>query len=408
MLNEIPVELLRKLEPINQLDDQRIDRLLGDSRVEPLPAHRKLTAQSCQQWLVYVIDGNVFRVPSGQRIETLLRDNSERYAALFADPQADDTAVTKTDSTILKIDAEMCRKMLADVAAASAEVVDVDVSDTEYTLFNEIYKACQNKTLELPAMPDVAMRLRRMAADPAISSQAIAKVIQLDPAIAGRIIQVVNSPLYRAYQAITSIRDAVVRLGLRVSTELATSLSMRNTFTAKSPLIRKRMNQAWVDSVDVSALCYVIARRLKSIDPEQALFAGLMHKIGEVPLLNFADKLGYSGAPETLQDSVEKLTVMASILVLDSWSLTTELGSVVEHSADWQRDDVNTADYCDVVLLARLIHAQEQGHTDLPEPDSLPAFARLTAASRDQSVGILDLIAEATEQRDTMRAVLLG
>jgi len=408
MLNEIPVELLRKLDPVNQLDDERIDRLLHDSRIEPLEAHRKLTAQSCRDWLVYVIDGQVYRVPSGERIATLLRDDSAVYPAVFADPQGDQNAVTKTDATILKINADLCRKMLTEVQSASAEVTDVDVSDTEYTLFNEIYHACQNKALELPAMPDVAIRLRRMAADPDVSSQQIAKIIQLDPAIAGRIIQVVNSPLYRAYKAITSIRDAVVRLGLRVSSELATSLSLRNTFTAKSALIRKRMNRAWAKSVDISALCYVIARKLRGIDPEQALFAGLMHNIGEVPLLNFADKSGFSGEAAMLDQTVDKLAVMASVLVLESWSLGAELGAVVEHSGNWQRDDVETADVCDVVLLARLIYAGEQDETDLPEAESLPAFARLTAASRNQSVGILELIAEATEQRDAMRSVLLG
>lgn len=409
MLNEIPVQLLRKINPVNQLDDRRIEQLLERSHLHAVEARQKILAHEHADWLLYLVDGEVFRLPEGEAIQTLLASDSEDYPALFATDDPDGAALTRSRATLLRIDAGLCQQLLDEVHDVSGEAVDVDVSDEEYGLFSEIFEASQKRLLELPAMPEVAVKLRKMLRDPDVSSAEVARVIQLDPAVAGRVVQVVNSPLYRAATPITSVRDAIVRLGLKVSSDLAMAVSLHGAFKANSASIRGAMNTAWEESIDVSALSYILAKKLKGIDPEQALFAGLVHRIGVVPILNFVDRKGFKGSETELAHTLDKLASMVSILVLDNWELGGELGAVTEHHADWHRDDIEQADIADVVMMARLLYLHEKSkHSGLPDPAELPVAARLQALARNHNEPVWEMGEEASSQREGMRAALSG
>jgi HD-like signal output (HDOD) protein len=409
MLNEIPVQLLRQIHPVNQLDDRRIEQLLERSQLRTIEEKKKLPANKAGAWLLYLVDGDVYRLPDGDKVPTLLASTDDNYPPLFQEGDAEDAAIiTKSKATLLRIDAAFCQQLLDEVHDVSGEAVDVDVSEEEYGLFSEIFEASQKKLLELPAMPEVAMKLRKMLRDEDVGSADVARVIQLDPAVAGRVVQVVNSPLYRGTQPITSVKDAIVRLGLKVSSDLAMAVSLHGTFQAKSPAIKEAMSDAWDESVEVSTLSHLIAKRLKGIDAEQALFAGLIHRIGVVPILNFVERKGFSGNTTELRGTLDKLSSMVSALVLDSWELGGELGSVTEHHADWQRNDVSEADLADVVMMARLIYLRENDHNELPSPDSVPAAERLQAMARKPDEPVWELGAEADQQIEGMRQALTG
>ena len=65
------------------------------------------------------------------------------------------------------------------------DVVDVQVTDTESELFQQLFHAYNTGKLELPTMPEVAMKIIKLADDPHAKLTEIAKIIQLEPAVAG-------------------------------------------------------------------------------------------------------------------------------------------------------------------------------------------------------------------------------
>jgi HD-like signal output (HDOD) protein len=114
-------------------------------------------------------------------------------------------------------------------------------------------------------MPEVALSIQRMADDPDVGIPELTKVIQMDGTVAGALLHAVQQPPLPGRQAITNIRDAVVRLGLKTTSMLATNIAMRQTFHGKSPLIKRRMGQLWEHSVNVSAIAYVLARKTRKL-----------------------------------------------------------------------------------------------------------------------------------------------
>ena len=93
---------------------------------------------------------------------------------------------------------------------------------------------------------------------------------------------IANSVAYnRSGDQITNVRTAVMRLGFRTMQSLAASVVVRQ-FSSKitNPALRAKATQLWEHTAHVAALAQVIARRVTHLDPETAMFAGIVHMTG--------------------------------------------------------------------------------------------------------------------------------
>ena len=102
--------------------------------------------------------------------------------------------------------------------------------------------------LVLPTLPEIALQIREAVADEEANLKQIAQIISQDPAISARLIKVANSPLLRGSQQIETIVQAVTRMGQVVVKNMATNLALKQVFNAKSPIIKKYMEDIWTQS----------------------------------------------------------------------------------------------------------------------------------------------------------------
>jgi DNA-binding NarL/FixJ family response regulator len=73
----------------------------------------------------------------------------------------------------------------------------------------------------LPSVPRAYAELHRLAGDPSADMSAIAQVVETDPSMSARVLQLVNSAYFGVSQHIASIRQAVSYLGLDLLKGLA-------------------------------------------------------------------------------------------------------------------------------------------------------------------------------------------
>ena len=154
---------------------------------------------------------------------------------------------------------------------------------------DEIIKAIENDQLVLPTLPEVALQVREAAADEDIDIQKLSGVITNDAALSARIIKVANSPLLRASREIEDLKMAVGRLGVDYTANLATGLAMEQMFQATSDIIDEKMRDVWNRSTEVAGISHVLTRHYTKLKPDQATLAGLVHKIGVLPILTYAE-----------------------------------------------------------------------------------------------------------------------
>ena len=77
-------------------------------------------------------------------------------------------------------------------------------------------------SLDLPSLPEVAMKIRRALADENVSVSEIARLLGTDPALAARTLRIANSAMfYRGSRPITSLSGAVSQLGYKMVRNVA-------------------------------------------------------------------------------------------------------------------------------------------------------------------------------------------
>ena len=83
-----------------------------------------------------------------------------------------------------------------------------DDEDVENRLLFEIYQAYADNQLEIPAVPELAERIRRAVDDASNGAAEVARVVQADPAVAARVVRVANSAAYAGKAPARNLREA--------------------------------------------------------------------------------------------------------------------------------------------------------------------------------------------------------
>jgi HD-like signal output (HDOD) protein len=139
----------------------------------------------------------------------------------------------------------------------------------------------------LPTLPDIASRCMRMISDPRASSGDIAALIGQDPSLSSKLLRLANSAFYGMPGKITSINQAVVILGFKVITTIVLSVTVFDMFPESKQSKRLFDRKAfWLHSLGCGLTAKYLAQRLpaRTLDPEEAFCAGLLHDIGKVVL----------------------------------------------------------------------------------------------------------------------------
>lgn len=274
-------------------------------------------------------------------------------------------------------------------------------------LYLDCYRYMHSETLALPTIPDVSVKIRRAINEPNANSNKIARVVQIDPSITARLIKISNSPLYRGRRQIESCPEALTRLGLKAAQDIITAFALKAVFNAKSTLIRRRMQELWAHSSYVAAISAVFAHKTPGFDPDRAMLAGLIHDIGVVPILAYADRQpDILANPEDLVETVKELRSEIGIQIIRKWDFPADFEDVITYAESWQRDSGPKATYSDIVMIAQL-HSYI-GKVDIkkmPKMDDLPAYKKLVSGNlnADLSINILD---QAKDEIEHIRQML--
>ncbi|MDG9978353.1 HDOD domain-containing protein [Ectopseudomonas oleovorans] len=242
----------------------------------------------------------------------------------------------------------------------------------------ELIHAIENDELVLPTLPEVALRVREAAEDPGVGIPQISKVIGNDAALTARIIKAVNSPLLRSNKEITDLQMAVSRLGINYTCNLATGLAMEQIFQATSDVVDRKMREVWNKSTEIAGICHVLCRHYTRLMPDQATLAGLVHQIGVLPILTYAEEHNELLADSiSLNHVIEQIHPIIGDKILRTWEFPEPIAIVPSQYLDFTRDSAKV-DYVDIVQVATLQSylGSEHPYTQL-DWSKVPAFSKL-------------------------------
>jgi putative nucleotidyltransferase with HDIG domain len=233
-------------------------------------------------------------------------------------------------------------------------------------------------TLALPANANEVMVL---ALDPDVSIAQLVRLTSRDQVLAARMLRLANSAYCAPLEEITTIGDAVVRLG---------TTSVRNVVLATC--IASRLHQGAVygpqgraladHSIGVAFLAQAVAKEV-GVNPEEAFLYGLVHDIGKLLLLQLSKDFVTAGG--RLVQATELAQVMDAHHadlgghVLQEWHLP----AMIQRPVVFHHSPSDCPDYSTEAAVAYVANrlGHRYGFGCKPEVDQEltidPVFARL-------------------------------
>jgi HD-like signal output (HDOD) protein len=385
--------LLRNLPKLVQ------EYVLAQTRLEHLNANSTIaTRGEASPEVRYLIEGEVkFMDESGQESRCDVNDPRSTTPLNEHDP-IETTVVTTTAVVLLCLSRELfeaIRRLPPVVNKRTSQPIELrDNSGPEAELYWEFFQAIQEGKVELPSLPDVAIRIAKVINDANTGSRDIAHVVQADPTVAARIISVVNSAAYRGRAPIDNLPDAVSRLGRNVTHHLVISFVLCKLFHSRSKVLKQRMLETWQHSSYVAALCHELAHVTPGLEPAQAMLCGLLHDIGSLAIIGAARKRPeLAENPVLLDQVIRHLGAEVGAMVLRKWEFPSHFVQVALHAEDWMEDITQTPDYVDLVVVAQLhSYVGTARMAELPRLDLVPAFHKLALGKLTprHSIGLLE------------------
>lgn len=402
---------LLKLHPLSDLLADDIEDLARNIRVEQLQAGSVLFQQGATDPLaIYLLAGTVELGDRGGRRSQVTGGDASARRALCQEKPRSATATALTDVAIIRIDDKLLELMLNTrnlAQGATPATLDADV--IEDRLFSRLYQDYLDDQLAVPSMPDIALRVRRAIDDPNKNVEDIAKIVQADPGLTARLVQVANSPLYRGTTPVLGCRQAVTRLGLQQTRNLVYSFALKQLFRADSAPLRKRMIGMWQHTASVAAIAAVLAKLTPGFEIDRGLLAGLVHDIGVLPILSYAERYPQLLAnPAVFDDVLARLRGQIGVLVLRKWEFEEDLAMVALEAENWERDAGPEVDYADLIIIAQLhSYVGTPRMATLPAIDQVPAFTKLALGKLSPRMSV-QILEEAHKDIAAVEKLLLG
>jgi len=199
----------------------------------------------------------------------------------------------------------------------------------------------------IPSLPEVVMQVCRLVNDPHVSATQVNAIMVKDPAMAAKMLRMVNSVYYGLPEPVNDLEKAIMVLGFKTVRSIALSVSVLNAFQQQSATFN--MKSFWAHSAVSAGICRLIAAKTKICDPELAFIIGLLKDLGKLILVENAGeevraivavarefRLSFHAATRKVVDTDD--AEMCAWL-MQTWNLDVDLVQAVR----WQYD-LNSSD----------------------------------------------------------------
>jgi len=253
-------------------------------------------------------------------------------------------------------------------------------------LVAKLERGLDQRQLDLPSLPEVALKIRRALADENVSVGEIARLLGADPALAARTLRVANSAMFfRGNRPITSLSAAVSQLGHKMVRNVALSFAAQQVFLGYgSRPLRDLVSGVWAHSIRSAVIGHTLARVRTTLHPDEAFLAGLLHEVGKLYILMRAKGLLPSlHADAALKSVLGGWHTRVGRAVIEAWELPAELAVTVGDHESLSLEAADPPTLTAVLAVANYLAEHSEAACDDPELHSkMPSFGTLAMDQR--------------------------
>jgi putative nucleotidyltransferase with HDIG domain len=192
----------------------------------------------------------------------------------------------------------------------------------------------------MPAIPAILRPLLHCLDQPVeqIDIEKIVELVSYDKSIAAQCLRIANSALFMRNSPASTVRSAVMSLGMWRVRDLLFSNSLSQVIPAKRWVVNPAV--FWRHSLGVALVCRKLAEMIEYPDPEKAYLAGLLHDIGVivncmVAAEDFRTASEKASREQIPLDEAEEATLGFSHsdtgrVLADAWKMPDDIADAIE------------------------------------------------------------------------------
>jgi len=196
-------------------------------------------------------------------------------------------------------------------------------------------KHLASSNARLPVFNTTALRIKQEISKDDPDLRLIEKLIVSDQSLTAKVLSVSNSSFYKGLQQVSTVRNAIVRLGINEVSNIVMLITHESNFHSKSPFGHGIMRKLWRHSVGCAMGSNWLAKQcgLHSLAHE-AFFAGLLHDVGMLFILTVIDDLKHSNEIKTqpsdalLVEAMNTLHTHHGYSLMSHWNLPEQYSQI--------------------------------------------------------------------------------
>ncbi|MCA3016959.1 MAG: HDOD domain-containing protein [Myxococcaceae bacterium] len=270
-------------------------------------------------------------------------------------------------------------------------------------------------TVELPRLPSVALEILEVSRRPNARIEDLGALLEREPVLAAKVLKLANSALYGAPMAVTTLKQALIRMGLATVREVVMEAAYQMT-VMRAEGFNDTLEAVRRHSTATAWLSRFVARNT-SMEAENAFLIGLLHDLGlTVGLIGLSEWLKKNKQPVRLRPehwlAVERQHHVIGGRLLDSWKLPPALTLVTKNHHQLMMGGHPHPSVAILMVAEHIAYGAGWGVTPTvyQSADDLPLMSGITTVSddtRDKALSALSLSPRHYEQfvQDTRRVL---
>lgn len=191
------------------------------------------------------------------------------------------------------------------------------------------------------------MKVIKLCSDPKSSVTHIVKPVETDPATAAIILKRANSVAFASRERITSLKQAISRIGFKETRNIATTVSVFELFDKDEHTSGFNKIEFWGHSLASGIIAEALAKVLKFDSKEDAFLAGLLHDIGKMVFDDFLPDEYQKAVDKAFLDNIVLQEAEREVFEMDhtymgseisrKWKLPVEISNSIADTHNYDR-----------------------------------------------------------------------
>jgi len=295
---------------------------------------------------------------------------------------------------------------MAQIALGTTTIENIVAHDAQ-ALEKDLASTRADSTVTLPGVPQIVTRLQQLLGDPDVGIPQIVPVINYEPILVGRVLQMANSAaLNPTRRMVTDLKTAVTRVGFTLLRSASLAYALRQVSQAHSVKdIRPHIEALWEHSAWTAAVSYVIARKFTKVNRDLAVLGGRLLLNTKMIILTRA-----AHYPFVLRDRTKYGAILRrwhtpfAKGILTGWKINPEVIEAVSQYENLNREVVSDEqDLPDILATSYLVVGHTGRMQDLSMTvEKIASFSRL----RLDLTAVEETLEQAKEEIEDLRLAI--